>query len=701
MKLKKIKIKNIRSYENAEIEFPEGSLLLSGDIGSGKTSILLALEYALFGLQPGQKGTALLRNNCHMGEVVLEMELDGNTVVIERRLKKETKSVSNDYSAITINGEKSEYSVTELKAKILSLLHYPSEFLKKNNILYRYTVYTPQEQMKQIVLEDPEIRLNVLGYVFGIDKYKRIRENLTMLLNRFKEDSKFLQLEIKSLDEDKARQTAAKNLVLDLQIKMDKRHIELNESVTKRKIIEKEIAELETKIKEKENFEKQVEKTKIMINSKKDNISLLDRELFLLKKSLAEHESKFDEERLNILSKLIPEKKCEIEQLNSKYIEFMSKLRASEQNRESILEKKNRVFKMEMCPTCLQNVPYAHKHNILNEAEREIAEIAKLLASLENSKSETRALLDKSRLDLPALEDEKMQLEILKSKLIFVQKSKVRIDEIEKTKRTLDEDIALLSSHMDTMKESILEFSKFNNIYKITSEELAKALRNEKLAEISIAELRKELELTNNSIMFIQKSIDEKEASKKKLVSLLELSDWLSNHFIGVVNFMERNVMIKLRVEFSRLFNKWFHILAGESFEVQLDENFTPLIIQGESEMDYAFLSGGERTAVALAYRLALNQTINSILSSIKTKDIIILDEPTDGFSDIQLDKMRDVLVDLHIPQLIIVSHEQKIEGFVENVTRLKKEGNVSAIEPALSLSEEPQSPEKQNNQKP
>jgi len=57
MKLNKIKINNIRSYETQEIVFPEGSTLLSGDIGSGKTSILLAIEFALFGLQPGQRGS--------------------------------------------------------------------------------------------------------------------------------------------------------------------------------------------------------------------------------------------------------------------------------------------------------------------------------------------------------------------------------------------------------------------------------------------------------------------------------------------------------------------------------------------------------------------------------------------------------------------------------------------------------------------
>ena len=54
------------------------------------------------------------------------------------------------------------------------------------------------------------------------------------------------------------------------------------------------------------------------------------------------------------------------------------------------------------------------------------------------------------------------------------------------------------------------------------------------------------------------------------------------------------------------------------------------------------------------------------------------MDEPTDGFSEQQLDKMRDVLRQLDIGQLIIVSHEQKIESFVENVIRFSKEHGVS-----------------------
>jgi exonuclease SbcC len=60
---------------------------------------------------------------------------------------------------------------------------------------------------------------------------------------------------------------------------------------------------------------------------------------------------------------------------------------------------------------------------------------------------------------------------------------------------------------------------------------------------------------------------------------------------------------------------------------------------------------------------------------------LVILDEPTDGFSEAQLDKIRDVLQELNVRQLIIVSHEQKIEGFVENVIKFKKEGGISRIE--------------------
>ena len=82
MIIKKIKLENIRSYEQEEITFPLGSTVLAGDIGTGKTSVLLAIEFALFGLQPGQKGSSLLRNDKNKGSVSLEIEIDNKNIKI-------------------------------------------------------------------------------------------------------------------------------------------------------------------------------------------------------------------------------------------------------------------------------------------------------------------------------------------------------------------------------------------------------------------------------------------------------------------------------------------------------------------------------------------------------------------------------------------------------------------------------------------
>ena len=103
MIFKNIRLKNIRSYKETEIAFPEGAVLLAGDVGSGKTTVLLAIEYALFGLQPGQRGSSLLSNGEEYGEVSLEIDIDGTKVVIDRGLKRNVKSINQDFAAITIN----------------------------------------------------------------------------------------------------------------------------------------------------------------------------------------------------------------------------------------------------------------------------------------------------------------------------------------------------------------------------------------------------------------------------------------------------------------------------------------------------------------------------------------------------------------------------------------------------------------------
>ncbi|MFZ1970989.1 MAG: AAA family ATPase [Candidatus Nanoarchaeia archaeon] len=682
MRIKKIVLENIRSYEFQEITFPEGSTLLAGDIGSGKTSILLGIEFALFGLQPGQKGNSLLRNGSDNGKVMIEFEVDGDSISVERILKR-GKSISQDYCAISMNGEdKKEISVTELKSKILDLLNYPKEFSKKQNLLYKFTVYTPQEEMKEIILEDPEVRINTLRHIFGIDKYKRILENTSLLLSRIREERRTKEGATETLDQDKLELVSKEEELESKYYNLSSMEKELFVKKENRNKIEEERAEIAEQIEKKRKFQQEIEKTNLMIFNKKssisDNLKLIDQIKFQIRN--LENVS-FDEGRINKIDEDIEMKKHEKEELNEKILDLNSQIASLNSKNETnkILEKK--ISNLEICPTCLQNVDSVYKANIMNNAHSDTFENTKKIESLEFSK---KNLMEKSRninLDISSKEKELTDLKILKVRLEGIKERKERLHEIEITSISLEKDIDMLKQHVENLNTSVFELNKFDAIYEEKQRQLEDARSEEMDAGIKVAELRKEIEVFSNNIESLKERINKIEALKKQLDYLNELENWLSKNFSPLISLIEKNVMVKLKAEFSKSFSEWFSMLVSDNFQVRLNDDFTPVIEQQDYELDYAYLSGGERTAIALAYRLSLNQVINSFLSKIKTRDLVILDEPTDGFSDQQLDKMRGVLEQLNVKQLIVVSHEQKIESFVDNIIKMKKEQGISKTE--------------------
>ena len=194
-----------------------------------------------------------------------------------------------------------------------------------------------------------------------------------------------------------------------------------------------------------------------------------------------------------------------------------------------------------------------------------------------------------------------------------------------------------------------------------------------------------ELDIQNNHIMQrIQESetiITELTGMKNKLVIMKERYAWLDRYFIALTLTIEKHVLVHIHQLFNQLFQEWFSILMDDDqMYARIDDSFSPVIEQNGYEIDFNNLSGGERTSASLAYRLALNKVINDIIHQINTKDLIILDEPTDGFSSEQLDKVRDVLEGLNLKQTIIVSHESKIESFVQNVIHVQKEEGRSVV---------------------
>jgi exonuclease SbcC len=681
-----LKLYNIRSYLVEEINFKEGSTLLSGDIGCGKTTILLSIEFALFGiLRSGLSGNTLLRHGQKEGSVELSLRVDNKKIMIKRVLKRGNNGVKQDSGYIIIDGSKVEGTPVELKARILELIGYPDELVTKSkSLIYRYTVYTPQEEMKIILTEDNEVRLETLRKVFDVEKYRRIRENTVLLIRDVKNQKSIQQSKTEGEGELKKELLEAEKEEKSLIKEIKELEDDVKELKEKEKNIKEKSKETETKVKELNEKKKEQEITLVNIKNNKDKLEDSKKEISELKEAIKALEKELEkkpsikEQEIKDLIKKYEDNKKIIEEKLNQAREIITKNKTLKEQSEEL---KDNILKLKECPVCKQEVTTPHKHAIqekeaktIEKTSSEIKKAAEFEKKAEEKHKATISKIDELKEKIQGIELIKVKEESLKEKNSQITKTEKEITNLEKENKVLEEKKSKLEKEISEIKDVEKEHEKIIKENeelkeKINSKETEKAVKKEKIENNKIKKER------------INKDLSQKEAAKKKLQELKNTETWLKEHFTNIINTMEQQVLLKIHREFNEYFKEWFNVLMEEeTIQVRLDENFTPVIEQNGYETSFENLSGGEKTSTSLAYRLALNKVINDMISTIKTQDLIILDEPTDGFSTEQLDKLREVLEQLNTKQTIIVSHEPKLESYVNHVLRINKQEHISKI---------------------
>ena len=684
MIIRSLELKNIRSYLDANITFPDGSVLLSGDIGSGKTTILLAIEFAIFGIVKGTvSGTGLLRHGKKEGHVKLNLELDNKKVEIMRVLKRQAKGVQQSAGYVIIDGVKKEGTAQELKAMILELIGYPEELLTKSkSLVFRYTVYTPQEEMKHILYESKDERLDTLRKIFNIDRYKRIKDNTMIYMRELKlrkanlegrisdlEDKKEAlkqrKQEITKIEEELKIISAEENKIKE-QAEIKKKELDIVEEQVKKLIeLKKEFALAQEKQK---NIGKQEQENKEKTKNLKNEIEKLKIEL----DGVEESES---------LDEKIKETKSELEKIEAELNKIQEKETENNIIKKNSEKTINEIIELDKCPTCRQDVTKEHKKNIADKENETQDKVNRNLTKLEQIRTIHEQKKKSLEEELEQLRKKDKESGAVRIKLQNLKEKEAEFLVIEKKKQDFADETLELDKKLKEINLEIEQYKEIETKFEKEKKEYEDINQEHKKISVSLASQdarKKGMEKQNAELA---EEIKKKEEDKKRLSFLNELLNWLSKYFMNVVGVIEKQVLLKIHQEFNAYFKEWFDILMEEgTLTVRLDEDFTPIIEQNGYETYIENLSGGEKTSLALAYRLALNKVINDFISTIKTKDLIILDEPTDGFSSEQLDKLRDVLEQLHIKQTIIVSHESKLESYVDSIVRIAKEEHVSRV---------------------
>jgi len=672
MLIKSVALRNIRSYNSGEetrLELPEGVVLLEGDIGSGKSTLLYALEFALFGFSD-MKGSHLLSEGRKEGSVSVTFETDGSEYTVDRRLRVKGDEVVQEECHIASGEGRVRLSPSDLKERVVSILGFNEPtHPKAESLVYRYAVFTPQEQMKEILIQNPEARLHVIRRVLGAQSYQVAAENSDLVEKRIREISFGLRKSSEDLEEKRGRATEVSGAIAKLESAIPA--LREKETTASRQVRSLEADWRDSLI------------NRDSLGRSEAKVPLLRQEVSDLQADISEAEGKLEglEAQLaddlgpmirSFATKAKPSSPARgLETALDQKREELSRLREAKRSLEDEASRSRDLVSKGVCPVCGQKISgdfsSRAQHSELEAArlESQVTEASKSVAVLAEQLAEARGYEEAERDYLRAMKD------------------KGRVDgEIEALRvrvKQLNGRMALKASELAEAMARLRELRELSDRIGDLERRLKQAREDDKRASLELNQARTELEDARGELGRLEAELRKKEAAQQEATRLTRYQGWLSSFFRPTVELIEKQTLALAAARFNEHFQRYFTSLVDDpDMVVRVKEDFSPVFEREGFEQDFEALSGGERTSMALAYRFALNTVVKE--SVVTRPELIILDEPTDGFSKDQVYKMRDLLEALGSRQVILVSHERELESMADHVYRVEKKNGTSAV---------------------
>ncbi|PKL18896.1 MAG: hypothetical protein CVV49_03840 [Spirochaetae bacterium HGW-Spirochaetae-5] len=165
MIINRLELKNFRNHRESVFDFEKGINLILGENGSGKTSILDAIGFALFNMKLRSDANDTITIDETSGSVKVTFTgNDGNLYIVARKIPTGSVSLSADGVMKNITG------VTEVYRAVNSLIGNSSE----NPALFENVIVASQNRFTAVFDARPSERETVFNSVFGTEIYRKM-----------------------------------------------------------------------------------------------------------------------------------------------------------------------------------------------------------------------------------------------------------------------------------------------------------------------------------------------------------------------------------------------------------------------------------------------------------------------------------------------------------------------------------------------
>jgi len=691
MKIEIIQLENIRSHVKSTVPFARGFNCLVGGLGCGKSSILYAIDFALFGDPLGRSYDYLLREGEDSGKVTVQFIQDGKSYKISRGLKRRGKGISQNFDELKLfEGEnlmasvKSDAVAEQLKA-ITGL----------DKELFREIVWVRQERLKELLDARPRERQKRLDELFGLSDYEKAWSNLAGYQREYEGERRAYEKDpdvvgMEKLNTEYNHAVEEFSLIeielQDMVGKLAEAKRALEEADLKLKKLE-EVKALTEELKQKEaqiqanltnvedasaSLAERIEGEKIAVENLKQRLNTVETQIESHKAGLKEIGVSPDQP-IEALRRYVATFDDQIASLKGEQEATLRGMQ-TDKKRISSLSAENR------CPLCLQPLTEEYKDNLMERIQEENSERQKTIGQLQHDIEELQQIKNKANAAFSNLQMLTPRVEELKTRINEESQALAELSKEFEEKQKLENELRM---QLEAVRAEISRFD-------ISELEAARARREQVFRQFYL--LESDLRTKENRKKDLIRRLDEikeriDQAQKKiermeKIVKVVEI--------IGGIRDAYRSIQPKLRSEFVKVLRNFVQqvldsLMGGEGplINVLIDETYTPYV-KSESgvEREVSNLSGGERTLLAFAYRLGLGQLIMQSRTG-HGLSMLLLDEPTEslGREDGSIDRLAEAISRFKaIEQIIAVTHSEAFAEKAEHVIRLEKEVGVSKV---------------------